>query len=69
MAECCIELDSQADKSRSVSAHVTVSGIEISSAGGVSSQASDTVTNLLSYTPSQFGIREFMKLKIPVSSH
>ena len=69
MADHCIALESQADKSRSVSAQVMVSGMEISSAGGSRSQASETVTNLFSYSESQDGMRAFMKSKIPVSFH
>ena len=64
-----MEFESQAERSRSVSAQVTVSGMEISSAGGMRSQASETVTNLLSYSPSQLGMRVFIKSKIPVSCH
>lgn len=56
VADFCMELESQADKSRSVSAQVTVSGIEISSWGCSKSVASDTVTNLFSYSSSQSGI-------------
>lgn len=49
MAEICMALESQADKSRSVSAQVTVFGIDTSSTGSSKSQASETVTNLFSY--------------------
>ena len=69
MAEVCIELESHADRSRSVSAQVTVSGIEMSSAGLDILHASDTVRNLLSYSESQLGIKWFIKLNMPVSSH
>ena len=43
-----MSLESQAERSRSVSAQVTVCGIEISPTGGVSLLASETVTNLFS---------------------
>ena len=64
-----MELEHQAERSRSVSAQVTVSGMETSSTGGISLQASETVTNWLSLSLSHDEMNEFMKSKIPVSSH